>query len=141
MTAMKDPSRLTEPVRGPHDGGFESTSYNVHRVNPVRAEELIRKTFPDWPDEMNFILFSTSGVHGSYTTLEDAEAALNHFGDKIDEVDWETESEYHRPEVTFVIVQPRRVNMFYGNVRVTLGNLGWLKTLRAKSWEAVEGIG
>lgn len=48
-------------------------------------------------DEKNWLFLSTSGVHGSYATLEH----------------WKKEG-----QVSFLIVQPRRVATFYGNVAV-----------------------
>lgn len=74
-------------------------------------------------DDLNFVLFSTSGVHGSYCSIEDAEAepALG---------------------VTFLIVQPRIVGVRYGNCEPrTTEDFAFLKALRASSREAVASIG
>lgn len=76
-------------------------------------------------DEMNFCLFSTSGVHGSYTTIEQAETAPDEYG----------------TEVTVLVVQPRRVMLAYGNVPVTPESAPYLKALRASSHEAISKIG
>lgn len=76
-------------------------------------------------DEMNFCLFSTSGVHGSYTTIEQAETDPDEYGN----------------DVTVLVVQPRRVMLAYGNVPVTPESAPYLKALRASSLEFVCKIG
>lgn len=69
----------------------------------VEGMDAIRKFFPHGvADEMNLILFSTSGVHGSYTTIEDIEEILNGTSEETD------------TELTFLIVQPRIVALRYG---------------------------
>lgn len=74
-------------------------------------------------DEMNLCLFSTSGVHGSYCTIEDVEA------------DPELE------EVTVLVIHPRTVTLRYGNVPVNAETAPYLKALRASSLEVVQRIG
>jgi hypothetical protein len=85
----------------------------------------LRDMFPDAEaDEMNFVLFSTSGVHGSYCTIE------------------EVESDPDRSTVTFLVVHPRLVTLRYGNcVPQTEDDFSFLKKLRANSHKAVLKIG
>lgn len=81
-------------------------------------------------DECNFILFSTSGVHGTYSTLEDIQKS------------WSDPRENQRMNsVTVLLVQPRLVSMTYGNIIVTPENIEFLKEVRAKSLKIVSGIG
>ncbi len=84
----------------------------------------LRAMFPEGEaDAMNFVLFSTSGVHGSYTTIEEAEANPGE-------------------SVTITIVQPRIVVMRYGEVcPETPEDFAYLKKLRASSWAIVPQIG
>lgn len=90
----------------------------------IKSLEDLRVYFPEpVADEMNFCLFSTSGVHGSYCTIEQAEA------------------DPEIGEVTVLVVQPRRVMLAYGNVPVTPETVGYLKALRASSWAVVGRIG
>jgi hypothetical protein len=92
----------------------------------IRTVDDLRAYFPEpVADEMNFCLFSTSGVHGSYTTIEQAELATEDYGN----------------EVTVLVVQPRRVMLAYGNVTVTPETAPYLKALRASSLAAVARIG
>jgi len=108
----------------------EGAHYSIFRVVPGRGAEALLASFPKGiANEMNFVLFSTSGVHGTYRTIEDAV-------EQIDNPDPDESC-----EVTFVIVQPRLCCLRYGNVEVTKNNAEWLKNLRASSHEIVAQIG
>ncbi|AXH59866.1 hypothetical protein [Pseudomonas amygdali] len=73
-------------------------------------------------DDMNFVLFSTSGTHGSYRTLEEEEVEPGQ-------------------GVTFMVVQPRLVITRYGVVYPeSKDDFAFLKNLRSTSREAVLGI-
>lgn len=84
----------------------------------------LRELFPDGEaNDLNFVLFSTSGVHGTYATIEavEDEPAIG---------------------LTFLVVQPRIVGMRYGNCEPkTPEDFAFLKKLRASSWRAVATIG
>jgi hypothetical protein len=93
----------------------------------MRTVDDLRAIFPEpVADEMNFVLFSTSGVHGSYCTIEDAEAEAVP-GDRT---------------VTVLVVHPRTVTLRCGNVTMfTVEDAAYLKALRASSWAVVQRIG
>lgn len=103
----------------------DSAHYSVMKVmhghNPM---DSLRAMFPDArADEMNFVLFSTSGVHGLYTTIEEAETnrALG---------------------VTFLVVHPRLVALRYGHCDpANDDDFAFLKALRKSSLEAMVQIG
>jgi hypothetical protein len=86
----------------------------------------LRECFPTGePDKMNVVLFSTSGVHGTYTTIEDVEKNLS-----ADE------------EVTWLHLQPRKVTIRYGTcIPRTVEDIAFLKVLREKSHAALAKIG
>lgn len=112
--------------------GAEGGHYNVFSVRAGRALDFLKKWFPtgDEPNDMNLVFFSTSGVHGSYATIEQVEENLR-----------SSEEELLR-EVTFLVVQPRIVSMTYGNVTVSSDeDVAYLKRLRAASWAAAQKIG
>ena len=93
--------------------------------DPVKARDALFAIFPeDTANSLNFVLFSTSGVHGSYETIEDIEADLN-----------------DDSELTVLVVQPRIVALQYGRVRVTAGDIPRLKRLRQSSWQVMAEIG
>lgn len=109
--------------------------YEVYRLKDLsRGMAAIRDMFKaDWPipDKMNLIMFSTGGVHGSTETIEDCE---NGFVD-CDGIPME-------PEVTFLIIQPRRVCVYYGNCKPqSADDFTFLKMLRQKSWDVMRTIG
>ena len=110
----------------------DSAHYSVMRLTePKTGMEALRGMFPDAKaNELNFVLFSTSGVHGTYNTIENAETFL--LG----------ESEDGFAEVTFVIVHPRLVAMRYGVCNPeTQDDIDYLKALRESSWTVARAIG
>ena len=121
--------------------------YNVFGVKPGddRAEagmEGLRAMFPEAKaDDMNFVLFSTSGVHGSYTTIEEVEASLVKYGNDPRFGEEDAPDDYSGDTITFLIVHPRIVCMRYGNAKVTAADIPFLKALRESSLEAVSRIG
>lgn len=107
----------------------DSAHYSVMRQSPgVKGMDALREMFPEARcNEMNFVLFSTSGIHGTYNTIEDAEAFLatgEGFG-----------------EVTFLIVHPRIVALRYGVCDPeSMEDIFYLKRLRSSSIDAVSKI-
>jgi hypothetical protein len=91
---------------------------------------VLRELFPDGKaDTLNVVLFSTSGVHGHYGTIEDAENTHRNGGEGPD-------------DVTFVIVHPRMCTLRYGNAAPECAaDFDFLKKLRASSIEEVAKIG
>ena len=74
------------------------------------------------PDECNVVLFSTSGVHGSYRSIEDVRKEGG--------------------ELTYLILMPRTVCVVYGNCTPrTEDDFKFLRRLRRKSREILAHIG
>ena len=144
--------KLSGPIFEPAEQGYwksiygkDGAHYNIFAIGPdhrVDAEEeqhsiqALRDFFEDGKaDELNFCLFSTSGVHGLYATIEEVEKWIQcdcpeEWGD--DMVDC----------ITFLIVQPRTVTLRYGNVYPrTQDDIYFLKRLRQSSWDAIQQIG
>ncbi len=86
----------------------------------------LRECFPNGiANEMNFVLFSTSGIHGSYTTIEEASSEME-----------------REPEITFQIIQPRIVCIKYGTCKPeSQKDLDYLSKLRKSSHEVIAKIG
>ena len=103
---------------------LDSTHYSIMRLKGDGMAAL-RAMFPDGEaDDLNAVLFSTSGVHGSYCKIEEVEADAD------------------RDQVTFVVIHPRTVCMRYGNASPkTPDDFAYLKKLRASSLLALAGIG
>lgn len=106
----------TRDLSGPHYSVFELKGDGM---------AALRDCFPTGKaNALQQVLFSTSGVHGTHTTIEDVE------------------SDASAETVTFLIIQPRLVCMRYGVAR-PLGreDFEFLKLLRASSIEALARIG
>ena len=93
-------------------------------IDPEQGLDALKALFPAADaDERNFVLFSTSGVHGSYRTIEQEQKAPG-------------------AGVTFMVIQPRLVLTRYGVVNPkTDDDFDFLKKLRASSWKAMAQVG
>lgn len=66
------------------DLGKRGGHYNVFHVKPGRGLDVIKEWFPEGEaNDLNVALFSTSGVHGTYTTIEEVEGGLQKHGETI----------------------------------------------------------
>lgn len=103
-----------------------ATDYNNYRCTDGAGMQALRAMFPDAiANSENFVLFSTSGIHGTYQKIESAE---NNLEESI--------------AITFLIIQPRICTMRHGVcVPENTDDITFLKTLRATSREAMAGIG
>lgn len=112
---MSNEERLVNVVSG------MGSHYSVNCAKD--GMKLLRSIFPDGEaDEMNFVLFSTSGVHGTYQTIEEEEADPG-IG------------------VTFLVVHPRLVTVQYGNAYPqSKSDYDFLKQLRASSKDVVANV-
>jgi hypothetical protein len=120
--------------------GQDGAHYNVFRVvSDNDGMDALRAFFPtgDEPSDLNFVLFSTSGVHGSYATIESEEADAW----RLDLDDDEPATPY-QPRVTFLVVSPRICCLRYGNcLPQNADDFAYLKRLRAASWKAIGTVG
>lgn len=126
--------------------GKDGAHYSIFGVKDCDDRDAagmkgLRTMFPDAEaNDMNFVLFSTSGIHGLYTTIEEIESGLVKYGDDPDFAD-DAPDDWHGNTVTFLIVHPRIVALRYGNAKVTKDDVAFLKALRASSLAAVAKIG
>lgn len=111
-------------------------------VDPELGMKNLKTLFPD-PNkditEENFVWFSTSGVHGCYSTIENIEESLKKYGDVLHHP--EEPQDWYPPILTTTCVFPRLVSLQYGVVRVRLPDIPYLKSLRSASRKAMQGIG
>jgi len=111
----------------------DSAHYSVmKKLKWATGMRALKEMFPDaGADETNFVLFSTSGVHGTYNTIEEAEAVIAG-----------TAHEDGFAEVTFLIVHPRLVALRYWTCHPeSMQDIEFLKALRASSHQVVARIG
>lgn len=150
MSGFSGPMFETDNAHWKSDHRKAGAHYNTYALrDPALGVAALKAIFPEGEaDYMNFVLFSTSGVHGMYTTLEEIEVSLTKYGN-APRPEWEDDGDEDapddhcgaNPEVTFLVVHPRIVCLRYGNAVVTLDDLPYLKKLRASSWAAVQEIG
>ena len=110
----------------------ESEHYSIMQLTEKDSGmEALRELFPDgYADELNFVLFSTSGIHDSYNTIEDADLFL------------QGKNPEGHPNITFLIIHPRLVALRYGICTPTSQNdINYLKKLRDSSYCAVMNTG
>lgn len=109
--------------------------YNTYALkDESRGVEFLKSYFDDGEgcNDMNMVFLATSGIHGSYITLDDVQEWLEaHPGASFESWDGgEGGEEESWPTVTFLLVQPRIVGMTYGNAVVrTLEEVAWLRWL------------
>jgi hypothetical protein len=130
---------LSGPGFQPADMGWRRSSkegghYNIYSAShdPDAAIVGLREWFDsdDKINSLNFLLFSTSGVHGCYTTIEEIERSMKRYPDGPPEGD-DCPEDYCTPEITFLIVQPRIVGMTYGNATIRdMDDVRWVKRMR-----------
>ena len=103
---------LTSTVTG------EGRHYSI--LQAADGMSYLRQIFPEAnADKMNLVLFSTSGVHGTYQTIEDEEKEPG-IG------------------VTFLVINPRMVRTIYGTAfPKTEDDFDFLKKLRESSKQVV----
>ena len=133
---------LSGPMFEPADSGpwrsvFKKSGahYNIYSCEKrLDGMDALREMFPRGANKLNVVLFSTSGVHGTYCTIEKAEQEW---------LSGVTEDGYIAlPTVTFLIVHPRICCLRYGNCCPnSADDFAFLKRLRAESWAALAKIG
>lgn len=126
------------PVHSPCPPGWKGGGhYSINWLDEAFAWAWIREKFGPQAqaDEYGLVLFSTSGVHGSYMTLDRVVG------------DWEGARNMPDPtSITFLCVEPRLVRMTYGNLPLSPSDpdtpmrLSWLRELARSTIKAVEKI-
>lgn len=125
----------------------ERGPYTVNRAT-LKTIEPIKALFPSGiADERNMAVFSTSGTHGTCTTIEEFEEAFkslrgNSVNAQITEDDIEEAAAVVTNGITYLVVQPRIVKTYYGVcVPSSLEEIEYLKRLRDSSKEVLSKIG
>lgn len=81
-------------------------------------------------DELNWCLFSTSGVHGTYFNLNKIENSL------INRLD-EDHEDYCSPFITVLVIKPRLVSLGWGNIEIYLDDFSFLRDLAMSSLKEI----
>jgi hypothetical protein len=122
---------------------FDSAYYSIYKASEDEAWEVLHGIFDDVSEKfdripdftLNWLFLSTSGIHGTYTTL-DILRNERLYPDELDPADYD----YEEPctLVTFLIVSPRICRIIYGNVMVSTEEED--QWLRDKVQKTLEGI-
>lgn len=127
VVSMFGMERVYEPKPPEWVGGGH---YTINWIREDFTWEWIGKKFSKGEaDENCWILFSTSGVHGTYMTLDKILLA-----EKVADEEEEEEEEF----LTFLCVEPRLVRICYGNLPIrSEEDKAWLRRLAASSLKAI----
>jgi hypothetical protein len=108
---------------------------DFYTVRSIKTMDEVRQFWGDdpHPSEDNWMLGSTSGVHGSYITLDRVEECLRRTCDCFED----STTQHRQVTFTVLICQPRLVKMVYGDVPVTLDDLPYLSLIIRRSLTAI----
>ena len=102
---------------------------NHYQMQEIGSIEEVRNLFKDMLEEdwtMNWLFLSTSGVHGSYWTLDELEK------------DWDTmEEDTYRHSIIMLVVLPRICLMAYGEVEIEREDILWLRVAVERTLQGV----
>jgi len=120
---------MAEPSKSRHWESHHAkhgAHYNNYACRDEDGMAALRALFPTGEaDTYSFVLFSTSGVHGTYCTIEALESG-----------------EEGVTRVTFLVVHHRICCLRNGNcIPETMEDFEFLKQLRESSWKAAAEIG
>lgn len=86
------------------------------------------------PTELNYMLGSTSGVHGSYATLDEIETCFNRT------CACDPDDNFHDETMGFTVlmIHPRLVKLRYGHIEITRADIPYLRTIITRSMEEIK---
>ncbi len=101
-------------------------SVGYYSIYESESLDKLKGIFPDGTaNTMNWLLCSTSGVHGTYTDLNEIENKIREEGEG--------------DHLTFLVIKPRVVQIIYGNVFVgNLDDVAWLRSVVSSSLDAIK---
>ena len=98
--------------------------YQNDKINDI---DDLKSLFPKMKaNSLNWCIFSTSGVHGSYFDLDEIEHSLKN---NLNEYD----TGYCDPILTVLVIKPRIVSLGWGNIEITLNDIPFLREIARSS--------
>jgi hypothetical protein len=96
-------------------------------ISNISNMDELKELFPDYVDyTFNWLFLSTSGVHGSYLTIDDLEKCIKSDPEFV-------------PSITVLVVQPRTVKIFYGDLEeISVDDFKWLRQAVEKTIDAIK---
>lgn len=111
------------------------THRNYYQNYKIDSMADLKSIFPRGEaDVMNWCVFSTSGVHGTYLDLDTIE---EYYQDPETFVRDEHFGEPFTPKLTVLVIKPRIVSMLYGQIDITQEDIPFLRRLCQSSLEAI----
>lgn len=106
------------------------TQLHYKVIRSLETMEDIRSNFPDGKaDEFNWFFASTSGAHGTYTTIDQIEKSW----------DLSPDDENYRRSLTVLIVHPRLCVLKFGEVEIRQrDDITFLRGLVSSTIEAIK---
>lgn len=102
--------------------------YEISRITSINQ---LKSIFPaGLADPRNWCVFSTSGVHGSYTKLDEIENSIRNNLN-------ESHPDYCPPELTCLVIKPRTVVMQYGEIEIKIDDIPFLRSLVRSSLQMI----
>lgn len=110
-----------------------------YTVAQLQTIEEVKELIVTADKQMNWLVLSTSGVHGTYATL-----------DQIEQNMIEDDEDPHYQEraldengnimyfITVLIIQPRRCTTYYGHVQIQRTDIPWLRQAVTESLAGIE---
>lgn len=95
-------------------------------IESIKTIDDLKLIFPDAnADEMNWCVFSTGGVHGDNSTLDELETDLD-------------EQYEYPPSLNVLVIRPRMVSILYGYIPITKEDIPYLRKLVNSSLESIK---
>ena len=116
--------------------------HDHYSIAPIISIADLRYLFPkddSWSSELNWLFLSTSGVHGSYLTLDDLDEQVG-----WSDARWREEYCLDDDEViekdlviTVLVVQPRVCVLRYGRIALTPADIPYLRRVVTRTLAGV----
>lgn len=102
-------------------------SSGYYQTFEIRSMAAVRHLFTLPVDfTLNWLFCSTSGVHGSYLSIDSLERH------------WDDPEEIEPPHtITVLIVQPRTCRLYFGTIEVERADLPWLRETVGRTLQGV----
>lgn len=112
------------------NGGLSMNTGYYNVAGTIKTIDDLKKIFPDGEaDDLNWCLFSTSGVHGTYLKLKDLEELTE---------EAKADGEDYVGKLTVLVILPRIVRLEYGNISITPEDYPYIRKLAASSVEEIK---
>lgn len=101
-----------------------------YKVQQLESLDHLKEIFKNGADELNWLVASTSGIHGGYTKLDDIEQT------------WELDPEDEKSNgkhITLLVIQPRLCVLKYGEIQIhDKEDIKWLRGIISQSIEMIK---